>query len=119
MFAASEACVAEKFDSDSGVVTEEKKQTKLKRPRMYRVLVHNDDYTTREFVVDILVGVFHHNESRAAEIMLHVHHNGVGIAGVFTREVAETKIAIVDRLAREREYPLHLSMEPDEENEDD
>ncbi len=109
--------MAEKFDTDSGVVTEQKPEKKLKRPRMYRVLVHNDDYTTREFVVDVLVGVFHHSEAKATEIMLHVHYTGVGVAGVFTREVAETKIALVERLAREREYPLHLSMEPDEEDE--
>ncbi len=110
--------MAEKFDNDSGVVTEQKPKTKLKRPRMYRVLLHNDDYTTREFVVDVLVGVFHHSESKATEIMLHVHYTGVGVAGVFTREVAETKIAIVEKLAREREYPLRLTMEPDE-NEDE
>jgi ATP-dependent Clp protease adaptor protein ClpS len=111
--------VAEKFDTDSGVVTEQKPKKKLKRPRMYRVLVHNDDYTTREFVVDVLIGVFHHSETRATEIMLHIHYTGVGVAGVFTREVAETKIAIVERLAREREYPLRLTMEPDDDHEDE
>jgi ATP-dependent Clp protease adaptor protein ClpS len=110
--------VAEKFDNDSGVVTEQKPKTKLKRPRMYRVLLHNDDYTTREFVVDVLVGVFHHSEAKATEIMLHVHQTGVGVAGVFTREVAETKISIVEKLAREREYPLRLTMEPDDHQED-
>ncbi len=114
--------MAEKFDNDSGVVTEqkpkEKLQPKLKRPPMYRVLLHNDDYTTREFVVDVLVGVFHHSESKAMEIMLHVHYTGVGVAGVFTREVAETKIAIVEKLAEEREYPFRMTMEPDENSDD-
>lgn len=111
--------MAEKFDSDSGVVTEKKPKEKLKRPRMWRVLVHNDDYTTREFVVDVLCGVFHHSETKATEIMLHVHYNGVGVAGVFTREIAETKIAIVEKLAREREYPLRLTMEPDGDEDDE
>lgn len=110
--------MSEKFETDTGVITEIKPEKKLKRPRMFRVLVHNDDYTTREFVVDVLMGVFHHGEAKATEIMLHIHYNGVGVAGVFTREVAETKIAIVERLAQEREYPLHLSMEPDEDDDE-
>ncbi len=103
-------------DDDSGVITETKKEHKLQRPPMYRVLVHNDDYTTREFVVDVLRGVFRHTEAEAIRVMLHVHHNGMGVAGVFTREVAETKIAIVENLAREREFPLRLTMEPEEDD---
>jgi ATP-dependent Clp protease adaptor protein ClpS len=63
----------------------------------------------------VLRSVFHHSESAAMTIMLHVHHTGVGVAGIFTREVAETKIAIVEHLARERQYPLLLTMEPEEE----
>jgi ATP-dependent Clp protease adaptor protein ClpS len=111
--------VAKRFedDDDGGVVTETEKETRLARPRMWRVLVHNDDYTTREFVVDVLRGVFRHSESEAVRVMLHVHYNGVGVAGVYTREVAETKIAIVEALAKEREYPLRLSMEPEEPDE--
>lgn len=105
-------------DSDSGVVTETRREEKVKRPRMYRVLLHNDDYTTREFVVDVLRSVFRHSEAEAVRVMLHVHYNGVGVAGVFTREIAETKIATVERLAREHEYPLRLSMEPEDEDED-
>ncbi|MFO0680832.1 MAG: ATP-dependent Clp protease adaptor ClpS [Sandaracinus sp.] len=104
-------------DDDGGVVTETKKETRLARPRMWRVLVHNDDYTTREFVVDVLRSVFRHSESEAVRVMLHVHYNGVGVAGVYTREVAETKIAIVESLAKEREYPLRLTMEPEEPDE--
>ncbi len=110
--------MAREFDSDIGVVTEAKPRVKAKRPRMFRVLVHNDDYTTREFVVDVLCAVFRHSEARATEIMLQVHHTGVGVAGVFTREIAETKIAIVEQLAREQEFPLLLTMEPDENDED-
>ena len=104
-------------DDDGGTVTETKKEARLARPRMWRVLVHNDDYTTREFVVDVLRSVFRHSESEAVRVMLHVHYNGVGVAGVYTREVAETKIAIVEALAKEREYPLRLSMEPEDPDE--
>lgn len=106
-----------KWENDDGVITETRKESRVKRPRMYRVLIHNDDYTTREFVVEVLRTVFHHSESEAVRIMLHVHYNGLGVAGVFTREVAETKIRVVEQLAREREYPLRLSMEPEEEDE--
>jgi ATP-dependent Clp protease adaptor protein ClpS len=110
--------VADPFEPDSGVVTETKPEKKVKRPRMYRVLLHNDDYTTREFVIEVLKTVFHHSDAEAIRVMLHVHYNGVGVAGVFTREIAETKIAIVERLAKEREYPLRLSMEPEEDDDD-
>ena len=109
--------MAERFDPGSGVVTETKNEKKLQRPRLFKVLLHNDDYTTREFVVDVLRSVFHLTESDSVRVMLHVHYNGVGVAGVYTREIAETKIGIVEKLAREREYPLRLSMEPEEEDE--
>lgn len=111
--------MAEPFDPEGVVVTETRTQKKTRRPRMYRVLLHNDHYTTREFVVEVLMAVFHHSEAEAIRVMLHVHYNGVGVAGVFTREIAETKIAIVERLAREREYPLRLSMEPEDEPDED
>jgi ATP-dependent Clp protease adaptor protein ClpS len=110
--------VAQRFEDDDGnVATETKKETKLSKPRMWRVLVHNDDYTTREFVVEVLRSIFRHSESEAVRVMLHVHYNGVGVAGVYTREVAETKVAIVEALAKEREYPLLLSMEPEDPEE--
>jgi ATP-dependent Clp protease adaptor protein ClpS len=113
-----EETVADPFEPDSGVVTETRSAKKVQRPRMYRVLLHNDDYTTRDFVIEILRSVFHHSEAQAVRVMLHVHYNGVGVAGVFTREIAETKIAIVERLAREREFPLRLSMEPEEDEDE-
>ena len=87
----------------------------FRSPRLYAVLLHNDDYTTREFVVQVLHSVFHRSEQDAIRIMLHVHHNGVGVAGVFTREVAETKMQRTERLARQQEFPLRLTMEPEEE----
>ena len=108
----------DEWSDDGGVVTETRREERVKRPRMYRVLVHNDDYTTREFVVGVLRGVFHHSESEAVRIMLHVHYNGVGVAGTYTREVAEMKVRSVEQLAKEREYPLRLTMEPEEEDDE-
>jgi ATP-dependent Clp protease adaptor protein ClpS len=107
--------MGQRLENDAGTLTQVKPEKKLKRPRLYRVLLHNDDYTTREFVVQVLHTVFHRDEQDAIRIMLHVHHNGVGVAGVFTREVAETKIQRVERMAREQEFPLRLTMEPEEE----
>ncbi len=84
---------------------------RLERPRRYKVLLHNDDFTTMEFVVWILQGVFHHDEASATAIMLHVHRTGIGVAGIYPREVAETRVAQVDALAREHEFPLRTSLE--------
>ena len=106
--------MAQKDEPDSNVVTETVPQKKLKRPTLYKVLLHNDNYTTREFVVAVLKEVFHKSETDAVQIMLHVHYNGVGVAGVYTFEVAETKIRIVEAAARENGFPLRLSMEPEE-----
>ena len=96
---------------DVGVVTRTKKKEDVQRPKRYRVLLHNDDYTTMEFVVWVLQSVFHHDETAATEIMLHVHRNGIGVAGVYPREVAEARVAKVESLARAHEYPLRTSME--------
>lgn len=98
----------DQFDHD--VVTESEK--KLKPPAMFKVLLHNDDYTTMEFVIEILQGVFHRSHAEATAIMLHVHRNGIGVAGVYTYEVAETKIAVVDAMARQHEFPLKCTLEP-------
>ncbi len=92
---------------------EVKERAKTKRPPLYKVLLHNDDYTTKEFVVMVLQAVFHKSEVDANRIMLHVHENGIGVAGVYPYEVAETKIAKTLALARRYEYPLQLSMEPE------
>ena len=104
----------ERADPDSGVVTESKTERKLKRPQLYKVLFHNDNYTTRDFVVAVLREVFHKSESDAVAIMLHVHNTGIGVAGVYTYDVARTKIELVEALAREHEFPLRLTMEPEE-----
>ena len=91
------------------VLTESKQ--KLQKPPLYKVLLHNDNYTTMEFVVFVLMNVFHHSENDAIRIMLQVHNQQVGIAGVYTFEIAETKVAKVAQLAREHDYPLLSSLE--------
>jgi ATP-dependent Clp protease adaptor protein ClpS len=94
---------------DHEVVTETEK--KLKKPPLYKVLLHNDDYTTKEFVVQVLQYVFHKEPTEAVQIMLHVHRKGIGVAGVYSYEIAETKVAVVESLARQNEYPLKCTME--------
>lgn len=84
---------------------------RLRRPKLYKVLLHNDDYTTMEFVVQVLMTVFHRSYEDAVRIMLHVHHQGVGVAGVYPREIAETRVSLVEELARRNEYPLRCSLE--------
>ncbi|MDP6558563.1 MAG: ATP-dependent Clp protease adapter ClpS [Candidatus Binatia bacterium] len=96
-------------DHDREVIVETKK--KLKRPPIYKVLLHNDDYTTKEFVVQVLQYVFHKDQTAAVQIMLHVHKKGIGVAGVYTYEIAETKVALVESLAKQHEYPLKCTME--------
>jgi len=91
------------------IATETEKD--LKEPPMFRVLLHNDDYTTMEFVVELLMHVFQKNFEEATQIMLKIHRTGIGICGVYTYEVAETKIEIVHELAREKGFPLKSSME--------
>lgn len=85
--------------------------TRTKKPSLYRVLLLNDDYTPMEFVVYVLERFFNKNREEATEIMLHVHQNGVGVCGVFTYEVAETKVGQVLDLARQHEHPLQCTME--------
>jgi ATP-dependent Clp protease adaptor protein ClpS len=86
-------------------------EDELQEPRMYRVLLHNDDYTTMEFVISILVEVFHKRAEQAAAIMLAVHEQGVGVCGVYPHEVAETKVAAVHSRAGRAGFPLKSTME--------
>lgn len=83
----------------------------VREPRRYRVLLHNDDYTTMEFVVEVLVSIFRKSPDEAAAIMLAVHQKGLGSCGVYTEEVAETKVTQVHDRARKAGYPLRCSME--------
>ena len=95
--------------SGTAVVTRTRSQTK--RPSLYRVLLLNDDYTPMEFVVHVLQRFFNKNAEEATRIMLHVHHHGVGECGVFTYEVAETKVTTVMDFARKHQHPLQCVME--------
>lgn len=105
-------------DSNSGEGHEErqtglllKARPKTKKPSMYKVLLLNDDYTPMEFVVHVLEKFFNKNNTEATDVMMHVHRRGVGICGVYTYEIAETKVAQVMDFARANEQPLQCTME--------
>ncbi len=97
--------------NDTGVVTRTRPVTK--KPSMYKVLLLNDDYTPMEFVVYILERFFSKQSEEATKIMLHVHQRGVGICGVYSYEVAETKVTQVMNFARQNEHPLQCTLEKD------
>ena len=97
--------------ADTGVVTRVKPKTK--KPSMYKVLLLNDDYTPMEFVVYVLERFFNKQSEEATQIMLHVHQRGVGICGVYSYEVAETKVTQVMDFARQNEHPLQCTLEKD------
>ena len=99
------------FDNSNQVFTQDEK--KIEIPRQYKVILHNDDYTPMDFVVQVLMSVFKKDELAATQIMLNVHNLGKGVCGVYSYEIAETKVARVHQLAEQNEYPLHASMEAD------
>ena len=86
---------------------------RVEHPRLWKVLLHNDDFTTQEFVVWVLETVFNMKPPDAYAVMMHVHQAGVGVAGLFTRDVAETKVQATQRLAEQHEYPLLVTLEPE------
>ncbi|CAN5787192.1 hypothetical protein BH11PSE3_BH11PSE3_36580 [soil metagenome] len=86
-------------------------RTKTKKPSMYKVLMLNDDYTPMEFVIDVLENIFQKNSEEATQIMLHVHQKGVGICGVYTYEIAETKVTQTVDYARKNQHPLQCTLE--------
>jgi ATP-dependent Clp protease adaptor protein ClpS len=96
---------------NSGTALATKPKAKTKKPHLYRVLILNDDYTPMEFVIHVLERFFNKNREDATRVMLHVHHNGVGECGVFTYEVAETKVTQVMDFARRHQHPLQCVME--------
>ena len=97
---------------EGDIALDEDKKSGLKKPRRFRVILHNDDYTTMEFVVQILESIFHKAPAEAAQIMLAVHKKGQGIAGTYSREVAETKVEQVRVAATQEGFPLQASSEP-------
>jgi len=96
-------------DDDNTALQEGKPE--LKRPRMYKVILLNDDYTPMDFVVEVLVTFFSLTQEKATQIMLHVHTRGKGVCGVFTYEIAETKVAQVNDFSRKQQHPLLCTME--------
>ena len=94
---------------DTSVIT----RRRLRRPPLYRVILHNDDYTTRDFVVMVLMRYFHKSHPEAQSLMLRIHTQGLGIAGIYPFDIARTKKAEVEGLARQNEMPLKISVEPD------
>lgn len=95
-----------------GTVVEEARP-KLKKPQLYKVILLNDDYTPMEFVVTVLERYFHKNREEATRIMLQVHQKGLGVCGVYTRELAETKVRQVMMHSAEKQHPLQCTMEPE------
>ncbi len=104
-------------DTGESTLTESRSEQKLERPRMWRVLLHNDDYTTQDFVVWVLESIFHKPRAEAFTIMMSVHRSGMGVAGVYTHDVAETKLKATRQLAEEHEFPLLVTMEPEAQDE--
>src|SRR4026209_2249334 len=96
---------------------ETRSDQKLERPRMWRVLLHNDDYTTQDFVVWVLETIFRKPRAEAFAIMMSVHRSGLRVAGVYTHDVAETKLKATHQTPAEQEFPLLVTMEPDPEHE--
>lgn len=100
------------FEDEGDVATDERIRTE--KPKQWKVILHNDNYTTMEFVVLVLMKFFHKGETEATHIMLTVHHKGSGVAGVYSKDVAETKVHQVTTFAQDYGMPLKLSTEPAE-----
>jgi len=104
-------------DRDEDLAVQEKQTTRRARP--YNVVFHNDDYTTMEFVIHVLMKFFHKGDTEATQIMLEVHHRGYGVVGVFTRDIAETKAEQVTDYAKQNGHPLRVTAEPADDPEDE
>ena len=97
------------------IAPESEIEERVEHPRLWKVLLHNDDFTTQEFVVWVLETVFNLPRAEAFAVMMHVHQAGIGVAGLFTRDVAETKVKATQKLAEQHEFPLLVTLEPDPE----
>ena len=100
-------------DEQGDILTKGDTKAKVKKPKRYKVLLHNDDYTTMEFVVFVLQSCFSKTVDEAQKVMLKVHNDGVGICGIYTYEIAETKTAKVIQMAKESGHPLKCTFEPE------
>jgi ATP-dependent Clp protease adaptor protein ClpS len=98
-------------DKQAGGGVQEKTRPRTKRPQLYRVVLHNDDYTTMQFVVEVLESIFNKSPAEAYRVMMQVHRQGRGVCGAYSHEVAETKVGLVHDRAREQGFPLRASME--------
>lgn len=103
--------MSQEYDPTSINQLDTEDEQKIELPKKYKVILHNDDYTPMEFVVEILIDVFKKDELTATNIMLNVHNQGHGVCGIYTYEIAETKVTRVMDLAQQHEYPLRASME--------
>lgn len=101
----------DRFENDEEVIV--RQDERVKRPKLFKVIFHNDDYTTMEFVVRVLESIFHKSPAEATQVMLKIHREGAGVAGVYTHEVAETKRQQTMEWAREEQHPLLLTIEPE------
>lgn len=93
------------------VAVASEKKTRAAKPKLWKVILHDDDYTTMEFVIHVLEAVFNKTPQEAADLMLQVHHRGMCVAGVYTYEIAETKVSAVEQMARAAEFPFLCTME--------
>ena len=93
----------------------ERQKNNLKEPRRYKVIIHNDDFTTMEFVVEVLKTVFYLSNEKAEELMLQVHHSNKAVVGIYTYDIAVSKANKAINMAREKGFPLRLTVEPEEE----
>jgi ATP-dependent Clp protease adaptor protein ClpS len=96
---------------ETNIVAKQKDKIKIKKPKNYKVVMYNDDYTTMEFVINILVSVFNKKLVEAEKIMLDVHERGKGIAGIYSRDIALTKVSIAMSMAKEKGFPFKLTVE--------
>lgn len=105
--------MAEDINTNEGLQDDLKLKSKpdLDEPKLYKVIMHNDHYTTMDFVVEVIIKVFNKPAAEATKIMLDIHHRGKGVCGVFTYDIAATKVAVVHQMARKREFPLKCSFE--------
>lgn len=96
---------------ETGIVTKQKDKIKIKKPKNYKVIMHNDDYTTMEFVIEVLVRIFNKSIADAEKIMLDVHKKGRGVAGIYSYDIAITKVATAMSMAKSEGYPFKLTTE--------